>query len=135
MSEQPEWIGVDLDGTLAIYPHSFPQIGPPIPKMQARVKGWLAEGRDVRIFTARVAVVVGLRNLEGQEADTLFAEQQIEIIQTWCQEHLGQILPITATKDFCLVELWDDRAVQVTTNTGETLQEQLVSAFTRDEYL
>src|SRR5690349_18780615 len=49
------WIGVDLDGTLAEY-HGWKgveHIGPPIPEMVARVKQWLAEGRDVRIFTAR----------------------------------------------------------------------------------
>lgn len=47
------WIGVDLDGTLAEYTgwHGPGHIGPPIPKMLDRVKNWLAEGVDVRIFT------------------------------------------------------------------------------------
>ena len=53
------WIGVDLDGTLA--EHYWPakgdydptRIGDPIPMMVERVRGWLAEGREVRVFTAR----------------------------------------------------------------------------------
>lgn len=50
------WIGVDLDGTLAMYDgFKGPEhIGDPVPKMLERVKKWLAEGREVRIFTARV---------------------------------------------------------------------------------
>jgi len=51
------WIGVDLDGTLAYYDEwrGLYHIGEPIPAMVDRVKRWLAEGRDVRIFTARVS--------------------------------------------------------------------------------
>ena len=41
------------------------------------------------------------------------------VIEAWCQEHIGQVLPITNVKDTRMVELWDDRAVQVTPNTGE----------------
>ena len=51
------WIGVGLDGTLAQYESwvSPKHIGPPVPKMLERVKRWIAEGREVRIFTARVS--------------------------------------------------------------------------------
>ncbi len=54
------WYGVDLDGTLAHYDGWMgpTEIGPPISKMVHRVRRWLAEGRDVRIFTARVALNV-----------------------------------------------------------------------------
>ncbi len=121
--EQSAWIGVDLDGTLATYPHSFPEIGPPIQPMVRRVLNWLVDGKDVRIFTARVAIIDGLRNTEGQEADTSFADEQLLKIQAWCQEHLGMVLPVTATKDFCMVELWDDRCVQLVTNTGRRVDE------------
>ena len=57
------WIGVDLDGTLAEYNgwQGPANIGAPIPAMVERVKAWLEEGRDVRIFTARV----GPRNFCG----------------------------------------------------------------------
>lgn len=98
------WIGVDLDGTLAIYegwtgPRS---IGEPVPKMLARVKAWLASDFEVRIVTARAK-----------------DQASIESIQTWCKRHIGQVLQVTREKDFAMIELWDDRAVQVITNTGE----------------
>lgn len=115
------WTGVDLDGTLAIYPHSFPQIGPPIPAMVARVRAWLDDGQDVRIFTARV----GIRSTY-QDADATFASEQTVLIEAWCLEHLGQLLPVTAQKDFRMVALWDDRCVQVVTNTGQTIHEALL---------
>lgn len=115
------WIGVDLDGTLAHYDKWVPggkSIGEPIPAMVERVKKWLAEGREVRIFTARVgATELFVEN--SQQYDTShFARQQTELIQQWCKEHIGQALPVTAIKDFAMIELWDDRAVQVEMNTG-----------------
>jgi hypothetical protein len=120
------WIGVDLDGTLVIYPHSFPKIGPPIHAMINRVRGWLAEGKDVRIFTARVGVVPGLRSEHGA-ADLTFAEDQQERIRVWSGLTFGCVLPSTALKDFHMVELWDDRCVQMVTNTGEALQEAVIA--------
>ena len=121
-TESHGWIGVDLDGTLAFYPSNFPDIGPPIPRMQERVKQWLAEGKQVKIFTARVAVVE-ISNDDGQAADQQFAEYQQALIELWCQKHLGQVLPVTAQKDFLMVELWDDRCVQMVTNTGIPYQD------------
>ena len=46
---------VDLDGTLAIYNGYVgpTHIGEPVPKMLERVKSWLADGKTVKIFTAR----------------------------------------------------------------------------------
>lgn len=113
------WIGVDLDGTLARYTEwqGHTHIGQPIPVMVARVKQWIADGRDVRIFTARVAVVAGQTT-----SDTLRrlneAREARDAIGIWCVEHLGQALPITYTKDYGMIELWDDRCVQVEPNTG-----------------
>ena len=106
-----KWIGVDLDGTLA---HNTPgagldEIGKPIPQMVNRVKWWLKEGRDVRIFTARVGPGPG-------------RHEQKPLIEAWCEKHLGRKLPVTATKDYAMEELWDDRAVQVKTNTGEPVE-------------
>ena len=103
------WIGVDLDGTLAEY-HGWrgvEHIGPPVPAMLARVKRWLAEGRDVRIFTARVS--------GAERQDALLA------ILEWCEEHIGRPLPVTCVKDYGMLELWDDRAVQVEPNTGRRM--------------
>lgn len=99
------WIGVDLDGTLAEY-HGWQgvdHVGAPIPLMVARVKRWLAEGKDVRIFTARVAN----RDITA-----------LRPIQEWCLQHLGVSLPVTNQKDFGMIELWDDRAIQVVPNHG-----------------
>lgn len=119
------WIGVDLDGTLAYYDDAtFPAIGPPIPAMVARVKAWLAAGEDVRIFTARVGIRPELSSEHGN-ADADFAATQILLIEAWCLEQFGIELPITAQKDFCMIALWDDRCIQVITNTGETLAELL----------
>lgn len=117
------WIGVDLDGTLAVdedrpWEEMEHRIGLPVPAMLERVKRWLEEGREVRIMTARVAPVVG----EAQEVDALETYdsiQQHRLIEKWCIEHVGHTLPITACKDWMMAELWDDRAVQVVKNTGE----------------
>lgn len=110
------WIGVDLDGTLAHYDEwrGPEHVGAPIPLMVERVKKWLSEGKDVRIFTARLAFY------EGNESEESVAEhlKAATAIQEWCRQHLGQVLPITHKKDFRMIELWDDRAVQVFPNTG-----------------
>jgi hypothetical protein len=103
------WIGVDLDGTLAEY-HGWQgdcHIGEPIPKMLERVKRWMDDGIEVRIVTARV-----------HPSQPNIAERTSEIIK-WCCRHLKQPIPITCQKDFGMIELWDDRCVQVVPNTGE----------------
>jgi len=104
------WIGVDLDGTLAVYDgwRGEEHIGEPVPAMIERVRRWRAEGKEVRIFTARVA---GIR--EG-----LTPERTRELIETWLLKHLGEVLEVTCVKDFGMVQLWDDRCVQVVPNTG-----------------
>ena len=101
------WIGVDLDGTLAEYGtwKGADHIGKPIPLMVERVKKWLSEGVKVKIMTARYD--------NGAE--------QILLIQAWCKEHLGQELEVTNKKDYGMIELWDDRAITVETNTGRVL--------------
>ena len=118
------WIGVDFDGTIAYYDgwKGPTELGDPIPAMIARVKQWLAEGREVRIFTARVGAC-GLANKDGTADDQTFAAQQRAAIEKWCEKHVGIALPVTATKDFGMVELWDDRAVQVQPNTGNPIAE------------
>jgi hypothetical protein len=106
------WIGVDLDGTLAEY-HGWVGatiIGKPIEPMVTRVKKWLAEGKQVRIFTARV--------FPGGRVNNAELEAVVASIEAWCRTHLGQVLEITYSKDFGMIELWDDRAVQVIPNTG-----------------
>lgn len=106
------WHGVDLDGTLAEY-HGWiapDYIGPPIPAMVDRVKKWLEDGEAVCIFTARVA-----RDDDGRARAA---------INVWCKENIGMILPITCKKDMGMIDLWDDRAVQVEINTGRRMDGQ-----------
>lgn len=101
------WIGVDLDGTLVKYDGWVgpEHIGELIPEMARRVREWLSKDREVRIFTARAF---------GPDRD-----EQIRIIEAWCERTFGQRLAVTCTKDFGMIELWDDRAVQVIPNTGK----------------
>lgn len=105
MSDQNGWIGVDLDGTLAVYDgwKGPDHIGEPIPKMVERVRLWVSEGRQVKIFTARVA--------------SDLPESYVPITN-WMLEVFGFPLPITCKKDYGMIELWDDRAVQLIPNTG-----------------
>lgn len=122
------WIGVDLDGTLAHYAgwKGPDHIGAPIKPMVDRVKAWLAEGVEVRIVTARVAAtgeIVTVGGL-GTSDDNNFAKQQTKLIEDWCREHIGQPLKVTASKDFAMVELWDDRAIRVEMNTGRILSHE-----------
>src|SRR5678809_1199300 len=110
------WIGVDLDKTLAVYDgwHGETHIGEPIGPMVERVKNWLALGIEVRIFTARVCT-----GIEGNWVRDVEAVRKA--IQDWCVIHIGQALPVTNIKDYEMLELWDDRAIQVVPNTGFTI--------------
>jgi len=107
-----EWVGFDLDRTLAHYDkfRGLDHIGEPIPAMVTILKNYLARGVKCKIFTARVC------NLDGQ-AD--FAENEI---RTWCLKHIGQELEVTCVKDYGMTKLYDDRAVGVVPNTGILVQ-------------
>ena len=120
-----EWIGVDLDGTLAHYDGwmGADPIGDPIPKMVHRVRQALSQGKRIKIFTARVGIGAGFSDV-SQAADTIeFADHQREIIQNWTEKYFGVRLEVTAQKDFLMIELWDDRARQVVPNTGEFVED------------
>ncbi len=107
------WIGVDLDGTLAHYDkwRGIDHIGEPIMPMVERVKKWLKDGETVKIFTARM-------HGHGVEVIGVGPADVLTPIEQWCEKHLGQKLPVTNIKDFGMIELWDDRCVQVIPNTG-----------------
>jgi hypothetical protein len=121
------WIGVDLDGCLAVYGgwKGPDHIGEPVPAMLARVKQWLAEGKDVRIFTARVAATGHWVASSQAHDDADFATDQVKTIQDWTERHLGVRLPVTATKDYGMEALYDDRAVQIEFNTGRIIGRDL----------
>ena len=102
-----EWIGVDLDGTLAFYEsgQGVKYVGMVIEPMKARVLNWLRSGKTVKIFTARVSM----------EKD---ADVQRTMIQDWLEANGMPRLEVTCIKDTLMSELWDDRAVGVIKNVG-----------------
>ena len=102
------WIGVDLDGCLAKYDgwKGCNHIGDPVSAMLDRVKQWLAEGKCVKIFTARIC------------DDSPAVRGAID---RWCNKHVGQTLEIVNQKDYDMKCLWDDRCVTVEKNTGKIL--------------
>lgn len=117
------WIGVDLDGTLAEYSSwkGIEHIGAPVPAMAERVRGWLTEGREVRIMTARVCHLFLAGATEAQVEDAWNAHRHI---QDWTEEVFGVRLRVTALKDFAMLTLYDDRAVQVEINTGRLIEDK-----------
>lgn len=113
--ERP-YVGFDLDGTLAksIKWQGPTVIGEPIPEMVAKAKAFLHHGIEVRIITARLG-------FPGKEA-----EAARRAIVKWTQENIGRPLKVQAHKTPGLVKLYDDKAVGVEENTGQTVE--------RDEY-
>lgn len=107
------WRGVDLDGTLAVYTGwvAPDHIGVPIPEMVRRVRGWLAKGEVVKIVTARV---------HPGKSDAPICRMAID---KWVEEVFGEKLEVTHEKDHLMIELWDDRVVQVIPNTGIRIDE------------
>ena len=103
------WIGVDLDGTLArdLGSTRGDDIGSPIEPMLVRVQKWIAEGRTVKIFTARAS-----------------SPRQVVAIKEWLVSCGLPDLEVTNVKDLHMIELWDDRCVQVTTNLGEPISKR-----------
>lgn len=111
----PEKIGVDLDGTLAYYDgwKGAEHIGEPIKEMVGRVQEWLASGKEVYIFTARVHS----KNPEAHVAR--------KHIVAWCLKHIGVELEVSAEKDMTVNQFYDDRCVQVERNKGTLVVENM----------
>ena len=106
------WVGVDLDGTLARQTGDKPSdgIGPPLQPLVNQIREMLRDGRDVRIMTDRVSKDSGKARRD---------------VKKWCEEHLGESVPITNRKDADMDVLIDDAAVPVDTNSGEIKQAYL----------
>lgn len=128
MSNYRGWIGVDFDGTISKYDgwKGSTHTGEPIELMAERVRKWIAEGREVRIFTARISPLDGcFRAGDGKQfpfPKTAREKEAVEAaiaIMEWTKKHFGAYLPVTNVKDYEMHQLWDDRAIQVITNTGE----------------
>ena len=116
------WIGVDLDGTLAEY-HGWvgaDHIGKPVPKMVDRVVKWISDGKWVQIMTARVNPSKGVEaEISRKAIDKWVLKHIIPRLPFYLREPWPISIPITHEKDFNMVELWDDRCVQVIPNTGK----------------
>ena len=105
------WIGVDLDGTLAVHSGKvgpvtdIQSIGKAIQPVLLLVRSLLAQGKAVKIFTARANV-----------------PEQVGAIREWLVANgLPGDLEITATKDYQMEFCIDDRSITVEMNTGKIL--------------
>lgn len=145
--EEPRdpWIGVDMDGTLARYEDKalpWNVFGPPITRMQQRVKAWVADKKRVMIVTARVFPYIhGIgdhRSLSVQQRCLVTGQMftigmMRQVIRDYTEEHIGVALDATCAKDYRMLQLWDDRAIQVIPNTGKTLAEEVIALRVAEE--
>lgn len=107
------WVGFDFDGTLVKYTSGDASqgiVGEPIMPMVNKVKALLSRGIKVRIVTARVS---GPPTEERRCTRT--------VIELWCASQFGVILPVTCSKDYNMICLYDDRAIAVEHGTGRVL--------------
>ena len=140
------WYGFDLDGTLAKYDkwEGIDHIGEPVKPMVDLIKRMHAEGRVVKILTARVAPRANTKYKVREKCappdyvttadfsclsanakpwvenmylnlDTWGAR---EFVIDWCLRNLGFLPEITHEKDHLMLELYDDRVKQVVPNEG-----------------
>lgn len=109
------WIGFDLDGTLAEFIgwKGIEHIGKPVQKMCDKIKELHAQGKEVKIVTARVAPREGGDN----------PKEARRYIEEWCKRELGFVPEITHEKDSHMECLYDDRAKQVIPNKGIPIEE------------
>jgi hypothetical protein len=118
------WVGVDFDGTLA---YSVPfqkwdgSCGEPLMPMVERVKALRKKGVVVKIVTARVSSTNAPEDHLDPKIGSI--EAQRKLIEDWCLTHIGEVLPVTAEKDFYMEVLYDDRVIRVQHNSGFTLDE------------
>lgn len=111
------WYGFDIDGTIAdnsAHTCGMGKIGKPVKPMCDLMKSLHAEGKRVKIFTARLSDVGG---------DAASQNAVKEHIWQWCDQHLGFRPEITDRKDYKMECLYDDRARQVVRNTGECIED------------
>lgn len=139
------WYGFDLDGTLAKYDgwKGIDRIGEPVKPMVDLIKRMHAEGKVVKILTARVShrhnvntdpslgpdgpkdiydgeqsVSTFARHDDGTPACAVKRKYASDFIREWCEANLGFIPEITHEKDHLMLELYDDRVKQVVPNEG-----------------
>lgn len=111
-SNDKEWVGFDLDGTLAKYDgwKGVEHIGEPVPVMVVIAYILHKFGKKIKILTARVAPRDGDNGSKAKK-----------YVEKWCEENLGFVPEITYIKDASMIALFDDRACAVEQNTGKIL--------------
>jgi hypothetical protein len=122
--ENKGYVAVDFDGTLAVgrtKKWNGP-LGKPVELMLDRVKKWLFVGIEVRLFTARVNPFDRHGNLQTREE----LNELCKRLDKWCLKYVGVKLPITCMKTHNVLEIWDDRAIQVIKNTGELVNDEYI---------
>lgn len=137
-SKEGQWIGVDLDGTMYTYTEwvGWNVFGEPIQPMHDRVRAFLNAGIQVRIVTARIAIPLG--EMENGWRYNRVARWQCRVSKQWYSDHMMRsaiqdrlvqdgfpMLEIQPHKESGMMMLFDDRAVQVVSNTGVTLEEKM----------
>ena len=112
-SKHEHWIGVDIDGTLFKDEgwKGINHFGEIVKKMKERIEKLLSQGKKVKIFTARA-----------------WDKKAIQPIKDVLKLNGLPDLEITNIKDPGMVNLYDDRAVQVRKNTGN-LVKSIVSTY------
>lgn len=112
-SDEEEWVGFDLDGTLAKYDgwKGIDHIGDPVPSVVVLAYMLHKLGHKIKILTARVAPRTGKDD----------SEKARKYVEEWCEKNLGFVPEVTYVKDASMVALFDDRACAVEENTGKIL--------------
>lgn len=121
--ENNGWYGFDLDACIAYYDHyrGDAHIGEPIWPMVNLMRKFIADGRRVKIFTARVspAAIVGRNpSIKTQEGIEKELTKIVQAIVDWSLQNIGSLVPITATKDYEMITCYDDRCIQIVPNEG-----------------
>ena len=107
---------VDFDGTLATSPprgHDPGFTGEPVWPIVLRVRRWLAQGRQIKIISARASQVSDTYPAEDRES-------AIAAVRAWTLEHLGEELDVVNEKTHDTYCLLDNIAVSVEEDTGKT---------------
>jgi len=105
-----QWVGFDLDGTLAHFDWDEWQkdsshIGEPINNIKQLLLMYISSGVEVRICTARAC-----------------DPKQTTIVKKWLKKNNLPALVVTNSKDYGMIRLYDDKAVQVEFNTGVLIE-------------
>lgn len=114
---KPRWIGVDLDGTLAMKGKYYTgNIGEVLPNMRERLLKHIESGIEVKIFTARVAQPCDKSGRNPEQIKTF--------IQDWLEANKMPRLDVTCIKSRECILFYDDKCVQCLPDKDTTLQEE-----------